>query len=150
MKTIELTFTSHLGAPRQRVWAWVTSVDGISRELWPILTMTVPHHVKNLQDVQPQPGHPLFRSWVLLCGLIPVDRTDLTLLELEEGTGFVEQSPMLSMRLWRHERTLTEGGERTTLTDKLTFAPRFGSAVVAWFIRTVFTHRHAVLRRHLG
>jgi hypothetical protein len=33
-----------------------------------------------------------------------VDRSDLTFLELEPGRRFLEQSPMLSMKLWRHER----------------------------------------------
>jgi ligand-binding SRPBCC domain-containing protein len=147
---IVLTFTSELGASRARVWEWITSVGGISRELWPILKMTVPANVKNIQDVHVEPGRPLFRSWVLLGGLLPIDRTDLTILELRAGAGFLEESPMLSMRLWRHERTLDGGGAHTTLTDKLTFEPRFTSPLVTWFIRTVFAHRHAVLRRHFG
>jgi hypothetical protein len=64
-----------------------------------------------------------------------------------DGTGFVEQSPILSMSLWRHERTLEAEGGAAILTDRLTFAPRFGRALGAWFIRTVFGHRHAVLRQ---
>jgi hypothetical protein len=125
-------------------------MEGISRELWPVLRMTAPRHVKNLQDVRIEPGKPLFRSWVLLFGVLPLDRSDLTLLELRDGIGFVEQSPMLSMKLWRHERTLEGNDEQTTLTDKLTFEPRFGGVLVAWFIGTVFAHRHAVLRRHFA
>jgi len=149
-RTRTLAFTSTLRAPRARVWSWLTSVEGISREFWPILKMTTPRDVRNIQDVHPAPGAPLFRSWVLLFGVLPVDRTDLTLLRLDDGTGFVEQSPMLSMRLWRHERTLAGDRDRTTLTDRLTFEPRFAGPLVAWFIRRVFAHRHAVLRRHFG
>jgi ligand-binding SRPBCC domain-containing protein len=147
VKPVELTFQSRLDAPRDRVWAWATSVEGISRELRPLLRMTTPPELRNLRDVRLEPGKPLFRSWILLFGFLPVDRSDLTLLELRDGTGFVEQSPMLSMSLWRHERTLEAEGDATILTDRLTFAPRFGRALGAWFIRTVFGHRHAVLRK---
>jgi len=150
MSDVELTFRSELSAPRDRVWAWVASVEGISRELWPILRMTAPRGVKHIGDVPIEPGKPLFRSWVLLFGIVPIDRSDLTLLRLDEGSGFVEQSPMLSMSLWRHVRTLETDGERTVLTDRLTFRPRMATAVTRWFIATVFRHRHAVLRRHFG
>ena len=147
MSQVELTFRSDLRAPPERVWAWMTSVEGIARELWPVLKMTVPRSVRSLQDMPIEPGRPLFRSWILLFGVLPIDRSDLTLLQLEDGRGFVEQSPMLSMKLWRHERTLDATGDRTTLTDKLTFTPRFATALTRWFIRMVFTHRHAVLRK---
>ena len=150
MSQVELTFRSELSAPRDRVWAWVTSMEGISRELWPILRMTAPHGVKSIGDVPIEPGNPLFRSWILLFGIIPIDRSDLTLLSLDVGQRFVEQSPLLSMSLWRHVRTLEAAGERTVLTDQLTFRPRTATALIRWFIETVFSHRHAVLRRHFG
>jgi ligand-binding SRPBCC domain-containing protein len=150
VKQVDLTFRSELRAPQDRVWAWITSVEGISRELWPLLRMTAPRNVRNIQDIPIEPGRPLFRSWVLLFGLLPIDRSDLTLLRLEQGRKFVEQSPMLSMRLWRHERTLEPSGERTTLTDKLTFEPRLATTLTRWFIATVFAHRHAVLRRQFS
>ena len=150
MKQVDLTFRSELRAPQDRVWAWITSVEGISRELWPLLKMTAPRNVRSIQDIPMKPGRPLFRTWVLLFGLLPIDRSDLTLLQLEEGRKFVEQSPMLSMSLWRHERTLEAAGERTILTDKLTFKPRLIRTLTAWFIQTVFTHRHAVLRKQFS
>lgn len=150
MSQVELTFRSELRAPRERVWRWMTSVEGIARELSPLLKMTTPRNVQNLRDVPIEPGKPLFRSWVLLFGVLPIDRSDLTLLQLDEGRGFVEQSPLLSMSLWRHERTLEADGERTILTDRLTFRPRLATALTRWFIRTVFTHRHAVLRRQFA
>jgi len=125
-------------------------MDGISRELAPILKMTAPRGVASIADLRVQPGERLFRSWMLLFGILPVDRSDLTLLTIEPGKGFLEQSPMLSMKLWRHERRLDASGDGTLLTDRLTFEPRLGSAVTRWFITTVFNHRHRVLRQHLG
>jgi len=150
MGRVQLTFRSDLGAPPERVWSWITSVDGISRELWPLLKMTTPPDVPDIRAISREAGQPLFRSWVLLFGIIPIDRSDLTLLSLDDGRGFVEQSPMLSMRLWRHERTLEAEEPGSRLTDILTFEPRFAPSLVTWFIRTVFTHRHAVLRKHLA
>src|SRR5207245_4622033 len=37
-----LRFESTLPAPLERVWEWITSVRGISAEMWPWLRMTVP------------------------------------------------------------------------------------------------------------
>jgi ligand-binding SRPBCC domain-containing protein len=150
---ITLTFHSQLRAPAAAVWKWITSVEGISAEMWPLMRMTVPQRIKTLTDADVRPGHRLFRSYILLFGILPIDYSDLTLLELTSGRGFIEQSPMGSMRLWRHERQLTtaEGPDSSVmLTDRLTFDPRFARAVVAWFVGMFFRHRHAVLRKHLG
>ena len=150
MSVVQLTFRSDLAAPPERVWNWITSVEGISRELWPILKMTTPPDLPDIRDVPHHPGQALFRSWVLLFGVLPIDRSDLTLISLDDGRGFVEQSPMLSMRLWRHERTVEPIGAGSRLADVLTFEPRFATALVTWFIRRVFTHRHAILRKYLS
>ena len=149
---VSLRFESRLVAPPERVWAWITSIEGISAEMWPYLRMTIPGGVRSLADVHPEPGAPLFRSWVLLFGVLPIDYSDLTLLELDPGRGFLEQSPMGSMTLWRHERRIVPDSESgvVTLVDQLTFRPRLAKGLVRWFIRRVFTHRHRVLRANLG
>jgi ligand-binding SRPBCC domain-containing protein len=146
---IVLTFTSVLGAPPEQVWKWITSVDGISAELSPIIKMTAPSSTKGLTDVTFMPGERLFRSWVLLFGVLPVERADLTLVSLNEGKGFVEESPMLSMKLWRHARSISPTFNGTTLTDEVTFEPRFATDSIRWLIQKVFEHRHRVLRKRL-
>ena len=150
MSQVELTFTSDLASSPDQVWHWITSMDGISQGAPSILRMTSPQGVADITDVKVQPGQPLFRSWVLLFGILPIDRSDLTLLSLEPGKGFLEQSPMLSMKLWRHERFLEATGSGTLLTDRLTFQPRLATFVTRWFINTVFNHRHRVLQQHFG
>ena len=145
-----LRFESELSAPRERVWDWMTSVRGVQTELWPIMKMTAPKSVVKMTDVSVEMGKPLFRSWVFLFGVVPVDRSDLTLLSLDTGSGFVEESPMLSMKLWRHERRISTRGDKTVLADTLTFEPRFARPLVEWLIRVTFEHRHAVLRKELG
>jgi ligand-binding SRPBCC domain-containing protein len=103
-----------------------------------------------IDDVTITLGTPLFRSRVYLFGFIRIDYSDVTLIEFSKGNGFVEQSPMGSMSLWRHERKIEGTTNGCILTDILTFQPRMAEKLVAWFIGRVFAHRHAVLRSRLG
>lgn len=145
-----LRFESELSASPERVWDWMTSVRGVQTELWPILKMTAPKSVAKMTDVSVELGRPLFRSWVFLFGIIPIDRSDLTLIRLDAGSGFLEESPMLSMKLWRHERRITSRDGKTVVTDTLTFEPRIAVRFTEWLIRKTFAHRHRVLRERLG
>lgn len=150
---VTMRFESTLLAPRQRVWEWITSVQGIEAEMRPLLRMTTPRGVRSLTDVAVQPGARLFRSHLLLLGLVPIDYSDLTLLEITPGVGFVEQSPMGSMALWRHERHIAPcatNAAAVVLVDQLTFEPRWARPLVAWFVRRFFMHRHDVLRARFG
>lgn len=150
---ISLRFESKLDAPKERVWEWITSIKGIRAEMWPFFIMTVPKGVRFLSDIKITLGTRMFRSYVFLFGLLPIDYSDMTLLELNIGNGFIEQSPMGSMKLWRHERQITpdtSDSSKVILIDQLTFQPRMAKRFVGWFIRRVFIHRHNVLRANLG
>ncbi len=149
---ISLRFESKLHAPIESVWEWITSVKGIRTEMWPILLMTMPKGARSLSDVQIIPGTRMFRSYLFLFGLLPFDYSDMTLLELNMGHGFIEQSPMGSMRLWRHERQIVpcpSDSSAVVLVDQLTFQPRMAGRLVGWFVRRLFLHRHRVLRAYL-
>ncbi len=145
-----LTFSSTLAAPPETVWRWITSFDGIAREMSPLMRMSAPADMRDLSAIDFRPGVPMFRSWIRLGGMLPVDYSDLTLLELTPGVGFVEQSAMGSMRLWRHERRIAPLASGCRLTDTLTFEPRFGGRLAVAVVRRLFTHRHRQLRKHLG
>jgi ligand-binding SRPBCC domain-containing protein len=147
---ISLSFESELKASPDQAWSWMTSMAGIRRELRPFARMTAPRGITSILDVDVKLGAPMIRSWFLLFGFLPLDRSDLTLIELDEGHGFVEQSPMLSMRLWRHERTIDPVAGGCKISDRLTFEPRFSALFAKWFIAALFRHRHRVLRRELG
>ena len=150
---LTMRFESKLRCDRSTAWAWITSLDGISAEMRPYFRMTAPAGVRSLADVDVTPGEPMFRSRVFLFGVLPIDHSDLTLLELRTGDGFVEQSPMRSMRHWRHERRILDGSDgesAVVVEDRLTFEPRWAAPLVGWFIRRVFEHRHRVLRSRLG
>jgi len=67
-------------------------------EMRPWMRMTVPRQIHNLADVALEPGRRWFRSYILLFGIVPIDYSDLTLLELrskarrmkvEHGVGLV-------------------------------------------------------------
>jgi ligand-binding SRPBCC domain-containing protein len=150
---ISLRFESKLRAPAERVWEWITSIEGISAEMWPFFRMTTPKGIRSLRDLQIRPGARMFRSYVFLFGVLPIDYSDMTLLELNAGQGFIEQSPMGSMKLWRHERRIVPcptDPSAVLLIDQLTFSPRMAKRLVGWFIRRVFIHRHEVIKRNLN
>jgi len=145
----ELEMTSVVPASPARVWERVSTMAGVNHELWPLARMTHPPGIARLEPAVVRPGERLFRSWILLFGVIPIDYDDLTLLRVEPGRGFLESSPLLSQRLWVHERTLdaVDGGCR--VTDRVRFDPRLpvgGRALLALF-RLVFRHRHRRLGR---
>lgn len=150
---ISLNFESKLYAPAERVWGWIISVKGISAEMWPFFRMTKPKGIQSLQDLQISPGVRMFRSYVFLFGFLPIDYSDMTLIELKKGQGFIEQSPMGSMRLWRHERHIVpspEDSRAVLLIDDLTFSPRVAKRLIGRFIRRVFIHRHEVIRKNFN
>ena len=141
---------SDLRAAPAAVWDWITSIHGIGTELSPLMKMTAPRGVERITDVEIEIGRPIYNSWILLFGFLPIDRSKVTLVEIREGEGFLEQSPMTGMKQWRHERRIEPSAGGCVLTDRLTFEPRFGTPVVRWFIKKLFEHRHEVLRRELG
>ena len=150
MMESQLKFQTCVSAPISEVWKWITSLDGISREMWPYFRMTAPRGVKTLQDIKFKPGERLFRSKIYLFGFLPFGHDDITLISLSEGQGFIEQSPMTFMKLWRHERSLSGSENGTVITDQITFEPRHAANLVARFMKQVFIHRHEVLKRNLN
>ena len=147
---MERRFESVVSATPERVWQWVTSMKCINRELSPLMRMTHPADRESLGDVELEmPAH-LFDSLLLLFGWLPIDRSRLTLLELEPGRRFLERSPMLAMKLWQHERTVEASGGGTRVVDRLSFEPRLASFLVVRFVEVLCRHRHAVIRRELG
>jgi ligand-binding SRPBCC domain-containing protein len=143
---------SVLAAPPETVWERVSSFEGINDELGPVLRMTAPARVRRLDPSEVVLGERIFRSWVLLFGVLPIDYDDLTLIALEPGRGFHERSRMLSMRVWEHERTLEPDGAGCRVRDRLSFEPRLlgTGPLLERIVRATFGHRHRRLRRRFG
>ena len=143
---------SLLPATPETVWERVSTFEGVNDELGPVLRMTAPARVRRLDPSEVVLGERIFRSWVLLFGVLPIDYDDLTLVALEPGRGFHERSRMLSMRVWEHERTLTAEGAGCRVSDRLSFEPRLPGMgpLLERIVRATFRHRHARLRRRFG
>jgi ligand-binding SRPBCC domain-containing protein len=167
----ELTISSELAAPANELWQHAVSPQGVNRELRPLVRMTFPSGVEDLAaasgvlaaagmagdatgeasvaGVASVTGRRLFRSWILLGGVLPVDYDDVTFVELEPGRRFLERSPMFSQRLWQHERTVEATATGCRVTDRVRFAPKLAvlGAVYAAIFRAAFRLRHRNLRR---
>lgn len=145
--TFEIASTLPVNA--RELWEHCSSMEGVSRELWPLLRMTYPDGAESLVPEPFVPGRQLFRSTLLLFGALPVDRSDLTLVELEVGRRFLERSPMATQRFWEHERLLEPVPEGTRITDRLLWEgkSRALTELYAVFVPLLFRWRHRRLRQ---
>jgi ligand-binding SRPBCC domain-containing protein len=151
-RAFEFEVTSRLQADRGRVWNQVSSIEGVNYELAPLLRMTHPPEVVDLNPHNVPLGERLFRSWILLFGLIPFDYDDLVLVRVEPPRGFLERSSMLSMTTWEHERKLDDAGGGCLISDRIRFVPRLPLVghLLRPIIRRFFLHRHRRLMRRFG
>jgi ligand-binding SRPBCC domain-containing protein len=146
---------SIVDAPVERVWERVVTPEGINDELRPWMTMSMPRGAESVTVDNVQIGTPIGRAWLRLFGVLPFDYDRLCIAELEPGRGFHEESTMLSMRLWRHERNVTPQGDGKTLVrDRVTFQLRSilrpAAPIIAVGVRALFGHRHRRLQRHFN
>jgi ligand-binding SRPBCC domain-containing protein len=144
------TFSSVLNAAPEQVWERVSTLSGVNAEMGPWFRMTSPRGLDRLEPAQITFGQPMFRSWLLLLGVLPVEFDDLTFVRFEPGQGFIERSRMASLRVWEHERTLEPHTEGTVLTDRVLFEPRLPMPGQRALFAAVFRHRHTRLRKHFG
>ncbi|HKP92232.1 MAG TPA: hypothetical protein VJT75_19845 [Thermoleophilaceae bacterium] len=152
MAAYEFVARSLLDAPPDEVWARVSTMAGVNDELAPLLRMTHPPGLDRLDPELADLGRPVFRSRVLLLGVVPVDYDDLTIVRLDPGRGFLERSPMGTQRLWEHERRLEPAGAGCAIVDRVRHEPRVPVAgrLQSALLRQVFRHRHRRLRRRFG
>jgi ligand-binding SRPBCC domain-containing protein len=148
----ELTARSRLDAPAERVWEHIATIAGVNDELAPLFRMTHPPGVDRLDAELGELGEPVFRSWVLLFGLLPVEYDDITIVRLDPGRGFLERSRMATQRVWEHERRIEPHGGACVLVDRVCHEPRlpFAERLQTALFRRVFHHRHRRLRRRFG
>ena len=143
---------SELSAPAEQVWLHATSMAGVNQELAPLVRMTHPQGFDRLGLERIRLRERLFRSWILLFGVLPVDWDDLCFVAFEPGRRFLERSSMATQRVWEHERTIEPMAGGCRVSDRLRFEPR-----VAWLgrlqlplFRLAFALRHRNLRRIFG
>ena len=148
----QFQISSIVRADVEQVWQHCSSMKGVGRELWPLIRMTYPEGAESLVPVPFEPGKVLFRSRLLLFGLLPVERSDLTLVELQPGRRFLERSAMATQRVWEHERVLESIAQGTRVTDRLAWRGRFPGASAAYSLTVplLFKWRHRRLKRIFG
>ena len=144
--------SSLLTAPAADVWARIVSPEGINDEFRPWLSMSIPADAAGITIDTLELGKPIGRCWVRLFGVLPVDYDDLTIVELDPGRRFLEQSRLFSSPQWQHERTVEPVDDTSSrVTDRLEFTPRRGFGLLGpHIIRLIFWHRHRRLRRNFS
>lgn len=144
--------SSLLPAPAADVWARAVTPAGINDEFRPWLTMSVLAGADGITIDSLELGTSVGRCWVRLFGVVPIDYDDLTIVELDPGRRFLEQSKLFSAPQWQHERTVDPVDDASCrLTDRLEFTPRRGLGLLGpLLVRLIFGHRHHRLRRHFG
>ena len=141
-------FSSTLALPLADASARLLRPPAVNAELGPWLRMTMPAPWGERPLPDWPVGRPLFRSVILLLGVLPLDLHHFR-LEATGEAGFYERSSSLVMRSWRHKRLLRAAPGGTLVEDRVVFAcrlPGLGS-LLAPVYRAVFRHRHCRLRR---
>jgi hypothetical protein len=113
--------------------------------------MTFPDAMENI-TLNWKPRERLFRSWILLAGILPVEYDDLAFEEVEPGYRFLERSSMFTQRIWEHERVIEPCPQGCRVTDRVYFEPRLPGigAILTIIYKAVFRWRHRNLRSLFG
>lgn len=128
------------------------SMAAVNAELWPLVRMTVPHNWKSCPLEQWATGQPLFRSVILLFGVVPVDIHSLQLAHIDPERGFVEKSSSWVNKQWQHERRTEATRSGCIVTDTVTVQGRIAwlAALLLPVYKMVFRHRHRRLAGFYG
>ncbi|MBI9075816.1 MAG: hypothetical protein JEZ02_10425 [Desulfatibacillum sp.] len=148
---IEYSFCvcSDLFADRDTLWQHSTDLALVNREFFPLLKMTYPENASELTPNTVTLGKRVFRSWILLFGIFPVEYDDIVLAEVNPGHGFCEKSSMLAQNLWQHQRTITDTPTGSRVTDEITFIPRipYTGYLQKPLFTLLFKYRHWRLKK---
>jgi hypothetical protein len=120
--------------------------------------MTVPAGLSGTGIDDLTPGEPLGRSWLLLGGVIPVDHDDMTLAVIEPPHRFREESSMMLLSEWTHERTVRPVTDDVCIVeDDVRWVGRGAvgrwpvlRAIPRWLVRALYTHRHRRIVAHFA
>lgn len=151
----EFELRTTVTAPVADVWARVVTPEGINGEMRPWMTMSVPRGAEGITIDTVEVGRPLGRAWLRLFGVVPCDYDRLTITVLEPGRRFREESTMMSLRRWVHDRTVEAVTEaHTEVIDRITIGPRLHLLLMGPLLQRVllafFGHRHRQLARHFA
>jgi hypothetical protein len=144
----EFTIKSDLAIEASAFWS-AASLRSVNWELAPIVSMTSPKEWQNSPICSWEGGADLFKSWILLFGLIPIDRHSFRLRHAPDGFGFDECSSSWINKEWNHRRTILAHDRGCTVSDQVAFVSRIPLAS-GWLMpiyKFAFWHRHRRLRK---
>tara|TARA_R110002072_G_scaffold77138_1_gene180281 strand:- start:8375 stop:8890 length:516 start_codon:yes stop_codon:yes gene_type:complete len=151
MKIYEFERSSELNASPSLLWDAAVTPANINREFRPVLRMTFPNDTRRITEPLVL-NQTIFRSWLLLFGVLPIEYDDLAFSEIVEGQMFHEKSSMFFVRTWEHIRCITPVECGSRLTDTIRFEPKvrvLGPAQMQLF-KLVFKLRHTNLVKTYG
>lgn len=128
------------------------TMKGVNRELSPLIRMTAPSEWSSKTILEWPTGKVLFSSWILLFGILPIDRHMFFFQSIDRQRGFAEASSSFTNRRWHHRRDINRTGTSCRVTDTVEFQCRWPllAYVLAPVYQFIFKHRHQVLRSYYG
>jgi hypothetical protein len=142
------TFSSDLRVSADIILASL-NMRGVNAELRPLVRMTAPRDWASRSILECPSGQTLFQSWILLFGILPIDRHTFYLESIDPATGFAENSSSTINAIWRHRRMITPLSTGCRLTDTVEYRSRL--PLLGGFFkpayRLVFFIRHRYLRK---
>lgn len=128
------------------------TMAGVNAELRPLVRMTAPEAWAARAIVDWPARRRLFSSWVLLLGVLPIDRHRFYFEAIHPGRGFVERSSSATNTEWRHTRTVVETAGGCRVEDTVTYRCRVAvlGRLLSPVYKLVFRHRHRRLRALYG
>ena len=128
------------------------TMEGVNAELSPLVRMTAPEALSRQSIFDWPVQRELFASWILLFGLLPIDRHHFFLESVDPKSGFQERSSSWVNTFWSHTRQVVPLGSGCQVTDTVEYKSRVPLVDLAFkpAYRLVFWLRHRHLRRVFG
>jgi hypothetical protein len=149
MRSFEIQ--SDLAIAPAEFWSNV-SLESVNWELAPFVRMTAPREWQDRPIPDWEVGRELFSSWILLFGMLPVDRHAFRLRAIGPGLEFHETSSSWTNRQWNHDREIRANQSGCTVIDRVSYATRLPllAPLAGSIYRLIFRSRHHRLRKKYG
>jgi ligand-binding SRPBCC domain-containing protein len=128
------------------------SLESVNWELAPLVKMTAPREWQVRRISEWEVGRELFRSWILLFGVLPVDRHAFRLRAIGPAFEFREASSSWINRRWNHDREVRASDAGCTVIDRVMFETRVAllAPLAGAIYLMIFRHRHSRLNQKWG